>query len=394
MDGAPDAWPSGGLISNFTILEFEIWNVVYEGILKHPMPPGVRLVAYADDVVVVITARDTRLAGQKLDRAIGHVTGWLRNRGLQLAIQKTELLFLTRKRIDTRIDMAVGTTQMATRGEANYLGVTLDTKLSFWPHIRRVTKKAAAKTAALTRLMANTTGPRPSTRRLLMTVTHSILLYGAEIWGYATRVKKYRKAMMAVQRRGALRIACAYRTVSEPAILVIAGIVPVDLLALERKRIYELALELGRDEAAKTARTETMTSWQATWAGQQQARWTRRLITDVRLWKERKFGEVDFYLTQFLSGHGYFRQYLCRAGKVTTPNCKFCGDERDDVEHTFYACPRWAADRERLETDAGSPLTPDNTTTLMLKDRRTWDLIARHVSRTLKAKKAEGCLED
>ena len=51
-------------------------------------------------------------------------------------------------------------------------------------------------------------------RRLLMMVTYSILLYGAEIWADATRIEKYRKKIAAVQRRGALRIACAARYVT------------------------------------------------------------------------------------------------------------------------------------------------------------------------------------
>ena len=37
--------------------------------------------------------------------------------------------------------------------------------------------------------------------------------------------------MAGVQYRGALRIACSYRTVSEPAVLAIAGVIPVDVLA-------------------------------------------------------------------------------------------------------------------------------------------------------------------
>ena len=96
-----------------------------------------------------------------------------------------------------------------------------------------------------------------------MTVTHSILLYGTEIWADATRTEKYRKKIAAIQRRGALRIACAYRTVSETAVLAIAGVVPVDLLALEQKRIYEFSEERGRARASTDAQTETLTAWQA-----------------------------------------------------------------------------------------------------------------------------------
>lgn len=42
-----------------------------------------------------------------------------------------------------------------------------------------------------------------------------------------------------MQKRGALRVTCAYRTVSEVAVLVIAGAVPIDLLAFEIVKLYD-----------------------------------------------------------------------------------------------------------------------------------------------------------
>ena len=140
-----------------------------------------------------------------------------------------------------------------------------------------------------------------------MATTNSILLYGAEIWADAMKVNKYKKRMVAVQRRGALRVACAYRTVSEEAVAVIAGTIPIDLLARERKQIYD--------------------SWHERWRTATKGRWTYLLIHDITKWLGREYGEVNFYLTQFLTGHGYFRYYLFKLGNVSTPECKYCGHE-------------------------------------------------------------------
>ena len=113
----------------------------------------------------------------------------------------------------------------------------MDTKLTFWDHIRMASDKAATVTTALSRLMANVHGPRSEKRRLLM--AYSILLYGSEVWADALKKKTYRKRVAGVQYRGALRIACSYHTVSEPAVLAIARWIPVDILAFEWKRIFE-----------------------------------------------------------------------------------------------------------------------------------------------------------
>ncbi|XP_035736364.1 uncharacterized protein LOC118447924 [Vespa mandarinia] len=96
-------------------------------------------------------------------------------------------------------------------------------KLNYGVHIIRGDDKAAKVVASLGLLMANVNGPRPCMRRLLMRAAEAVMLYGAEVWAEALRKQKYSKRIAAVQRRGALRIACSYRTVSEPAVLVLPG---------------------------------------------------------------------------------------------------------------------------------------------------------------------------
>ena len=53
--------------------------------------------------------------------------------------------------------------------------------------------------------------------------------------------------------------------------------------------------------------------------------WMRRLITKVQPWAVRKHGEIDYFITQFLSRHGYVRLYL---KKDETPSdqsaCTYC----------------------------------------------------------------------
>ena len=88
--------------------------------------------------------------------------------GLSLALAKTQVVLLTRKAIPTILPMYVGSELVTTRPTTKYLGVTLDSKLCFWPHIREVTVKAEARIAALSRLMRNIGGPWTSKRRLLI----------------------------------------------------------------------------------------------------------------------------------------------------------------------------------------------------------------------------------
>ncbi|KAG8318845.1 hypothetical protein J6590_104167, partial [Homalodisca vitripennis] len=51
--------------------------------------------------------------------------------------------------------------------------------------------------------------------------------------------KTYRRKVKAVQRLGAPRAVCAYRTISEAAEMVIAGAAPIDLLVFEGVKPYK-----------------------------------------------------------------------------------------------------------------------------------------------------------
>ncbi|XP_046628298.1 uncharacterized protein LOC124309088 [Neodiprion virginianus] len=87
--------------------------------------------------------------------------------------------------------MTVRTDEVETKGEVKYLGVTVDTKMTFWPHVHQTAQKAAERIASSSRLMGNTNGPRPGKRRLPMSTVNSILLYSAEIWADSLKTQKY-----------------------------------------------------------------------------------------------------------------------------------------------------------------------------------------------------------
>ncbi|BET02091.1 Reverse transcriptase (RNA-dependent DNA polymerase) [Nesidiocoris tenuis] len=236
-----------------SILGPDLWNCSYDRVLRAEMPEGAFLVGYADDVAAVISARSMELAQLKLNQVMRRIDREMEALGLTLATQKTEIVVLTRQRIQTLVPLKVNDVEILTKHAVRYLGVILDPKLTFWAHIERVADKGARMVADLSRLMANTRGPKSSKRRLLMSTVNSVLLYGAEIWADSLRYEKYRKRIAAVQRRGALRVACSYRTVSEPAVLLIAGVTPVHLMAAERRRVY-LRLQEGEDRLEPSKR--------------------------------------------------------------------------------------------------------------------------------------------
>ena len=71
-----------------------------------------------------------------------------------------------------------------------------------------------------------------------MSTTQSILLYGAEIWAKSLEQEIVRKVLAKLQLKAALTILSAYRTVSEPAIIVTSSSIQIDILAEERWKLW------------------------------------------------------------------------------------------------------------------------------------------------------------
>lgn len=91
---------------------------------------------------------------------------------------------------------------------------------------------------------------------------------------------KLHQKVASFHRHGALRIASAYHSVSKPAIMGVSGIVLIDLLTLETKRIYEGGGEVSRNEA----RNRTMQARQDRWRGDHNGKFTYAQIGYPREW--------------------------------------------------------------------------------------------------------------
>ena len=78
-----------------------------------------------------------------------------------------------------------------------------------------------------------------------MEVANNIMLYGSKILSETLEVQKRLNSLVLIQRTAVLRIVSAYRAVSAPSVLMIAGTIPVDLVAAEQTEIYK-AKSAGR----------------------------------------------------------------------------------------------------------------------------------------------------
>lgn len=189
-----------------------------------------------------------------LESTIEKAKKWMASEGLRLAAQKTELIIISNKRRHNDIPTKIGDNNVMGTED---LGIQIDGKRCFTEHARRSAGFTYIAVHKLARVMPNISMATQRRITLYSIVIHSTLLYGAPI--YADKMSRTGlDTLCRVQRRIALRVASAYRTVSADAILVIASIPPLELQALSRREQY-----LTRDDPEQALirdRSRTTTS--------------------------------------------------------------------------------------------------------------------------------------
>ena len=377
-DGTKEYKVTGG-VPQGSVLGPILWNIMYDRVLRLNLPDETKIVGFADDIVIVVTAKYLDEVELIANESIATVKNWIESVGLALAEHKTEALLVSGRKIKEKITIKVGTHNIESKDEIRYLGVILDSKLKFKAHIRYACEKAAKVHASLARMLCNIGGPRSSRRMLLARVVSSTALYGAQIWADALQLQENRRRMLSIHRLTALRVTSAFRTVSLEAACVIAGMMPIDIAADEAKRLFEGKID-GKVSKENRMKEEaaSLQTWQQRWDAADKGRWTHRLIPSVEVWKKRKHGEVNYHLTQFLTGHGCYRKYLHRFGHDESPLCPTCGED-EDAEHVTFKCSRFQSEREELFKATNEELRPDNIVTEMLRSQDVWNAVCSAV---------------
>lgn len=360
-----------------SILGSALWNAMYDGVLILELPNGVEIVGFADDIVLTVTGETAEEVEMLATEAIVMIENWMLEVKLQIAHHKTEMVLVSNHKTVQQAQINVGEHVVHSKRALKYLGVMVDDRLNFNSHVDYVCEKASKAIVALSRIMRNNAGPRSSRRRLLASVAMSILRYGAPAWRTALGTKRNRALLDRTQRLICMRVVSAYRTISSEAVGVIAGMIPIGITLEEDAVCY---FQRGTRGIRETARAESLNKWQREWDAAEKGRWTHRLIPSVSTWVSRRHGEVNFHLTQFLSGHGCFRQYLHRFGHAESPLCPVCGDCEETSEHVVFTCPRFEAARSEMLAIVGADTSPVNVVQRMCSELAKWNAVCGAVT--------------
>lgn len=178
----PKEYKITGGVPQGSVLGPLLWNIMYDGLLKVILPREAKLVAYADDVAIVIAAKHLEEINYAFDTTYGKISQWMKSVNLKLAEHKTEAVLITSRKQLESITLRVGNHEITSQPFLRYLGVMIDARLNFKQQAEHVGAKASVVGATLSRLMPNVGGPKQKRRALLTIVITSVLTYGISIW--------------------------------------------------------------------------------------------------------------------------------------------------------------------------------------------------------------------
>ena len=216
--------PQGGVLSPL------LFNLVMSELLqKLDTIPGVYTQAYADDVLLLSTGIDSMTLSDRIQEGLRAVEEWAAESGLTLSCEKTFATMFTWKRKWNYYPIVMNGQEIQLVDRVTYLGVTLDSKLSWIPHISDKSAKASRCLLMCRRAVGKTWGLSP---RVMMwiytTMIRPILTYAVTIWAAGLETRTCELKLSRLQRKACMAISAAFPGTPTVALEMLLDIPPLD----------------------------------------------------------------------------------------------------------------------------------------------------------------------
>jgi hypothetical protein len=181
--------------------------VNFDSILKKLNKGPVKVIGFADDALFIITGHVPKVMVRRMQPYINKIVAWGKRSGLEFNSSKTMAVLFTRKMpkdSDYLEKIIINDEQIDFSDEAKYLGVVLDSKLTWNSHIKAKVIKAKRLLFAIKNSIAKTVGPKPSiVRNAYKTLVVPMVSYACHLFA-----DKLNNIMLQKELSRLNRIAC------------------------------------------------------------------------------------------------------------------------------------------------------------------------------------------
>ena len=211
----------------------------------------VTALGFIDDINILAYGTSTESNCRALERAHEMCELWARRHGAHFAPAKYELLHLARndRRFDMTAAVCIGGVDKTPSPSVRVLGIQIDSKLKWGPHLKFIQGKMATQTLALSRLTASTWGACfTKARHVYSAVVRPAITFGSTVWhspyGRPDGTQRIDKQLGDIQRECLRVISGGFRATPQIIIEAETHVSPIQLhlahlQAKARRRLKE-----------------------------------------------------------------------------------------------------------------------------------------------------------
>lgn len=224
--------PQGGVLSPL------LWCMLVNSLLSRLNGLGFRAQGYADDISILTCGAGLGEVYTSMQAALDVVEEWCDHNGLRVNPAKTTLVLFTRKRrLPSIATPTIYNQALGLSPQVKYLGVTLDSKLSWGRHVEQRVETATKVFWQCRRAFGNSWGLKPKMVHWLYTsIIRPYLTYAAVVWWPRTKVRSTISRLDKIQRLATVGITGAMRTTPSAALNILLALAPLDLIIQEEAR--------------------------------------------------------------------------------------------------------------------------------------------------------------
>ena len=167
----------------------------------------------ADDACLTLSHKDPHILENKINKELENINSWLKSNKLFLNYKKTNYLIFSKRKTKYHLNIVINNQKLIEQDSTKYLGITIDNKLSWQPHLKNLQTTLSRGCYALSKLV-------PYANQYVMksvyySLIYSKLQYCITSWGSCSNSKL--NTIIKLQKR-AIRILAKepYRSHTHP----------------------------------------------------------------------------------------------------------------------------------------------------------------------------------
>jgi hypothetical protein len=218
-----------------------MWNIFYNSLLKLTFSRNTIIIAFADDLILLTRGMSVSETENTANIELRKISKWAQENKVRFNDRKSKEMLMSRRKRKERQDLEVylNNKHLKQVKTMKYLGIIIDNKLTFTEHIKHMTEKRTKLIFSLSKSAKLYWGLGHTALKIIYTGgILPLILYGASVWSSVLNKECYRNRII-IQRLIQIKIAKAYRTVSNEALCVITGLIPINIKINETVAYYE-----------------------------------------------------------------------------------------------------------------------------------------------------------